>query len=264
MEQAWRVTVWGVRGAFPRLDRDNQDFGGHTSCLSVETGSGMVVLDAGSGLSALGASWQGKRLDILLTHLHLDHVMGLFSFPPVFSPDAEVHFYGRAGFRQALEALLAPPYWPVGFRDFPAAIAFHELRPGGAFDVGDVHIDTMEGRHPNGCLYYRLRGAGRRLVYALDCELDEGFSPALADFARDAGLLVWDANFVSGDLRPGWGHSTWEQGLALGRAAGVKEVLMTHYDRNYPAGFLAQQEALARGRDIVKCRFAREGMVLTL
>jgi len=263
MEQAWRVTVWGVRGAFPRLDPDNRDFGGNTSCLSVETGGAAVVLDAGSGLSALGASWKGGRLDILLTHLHLDHVMGFFSFPVVFNPNAEIHIYGRAGFRQELETLLDPPFWPVGFRNFPAAISFHELRPGEAFHVGDVEIDTMEGRHPNGALYYRLRGAGRSLVYALDCELDEGLFPELAAFARGASLLVWDANFVAGDLQPGWGHSTWEQGIVLGRAAGVKEILMTHYDRSYPSSFLFQQEALARQRDL-KCRFAREGMVIEL
>lgn len=262
MEGRWRVTVWGVRGAFPQLDGATQDFGGNTTCLSVETGGGTVILDAGSGLSALGASWKGKRLDILLTHLHLNHVMGLFSFPPVFDPGVAIHLYGRIGFRQALETLIGPPYWPVGFRDFPAAITFHELHPGEAFVAGGVKIDTMEGRHPNGCLYYRLRGADRSLVYALDCALDESLFPALAAFSKGTNLLIWDANFVTDDLHPGWGHSTWEQGLALGRAAGVKEVLMTHYDRTYSSGFLSRQEVLAQ--QDVKCRFAREGMVIAI
>jgi len=263
MAHTWRVTVWGVRGAFPQLGSAAGDFGGNTSCVSVETGGGTVVLDAGSGLSELARTWKGGRLDILLTHLHLDHIMGIVSFPPVFDPKAELHFYGPAGFRQALDTLLSPPFWPVGFRDFRANIQFHELTPGGAFRLGDVQADTLEGSHPNGALYYRLRGEGRSLVYALDCELNGDFAPRLTDFVRGADLLIWDANFVESDPHPGWGHSTWEQGLALGRQAGVGRLLMTHYDRGYTGDFLSRQEALARERDGT-CLFAREGMVLVL
>jgi len=229
----------------------------------VETGGGTVVLDAGSGLSELGRSWKGGRLDILLTHLHLDHIMGLVSFPPVFDPGAELHFYGRTGFAQALDTLLSPPFWPVGFRDFPAAVRFHELSPGASFRLGDVEAGTLEGSHPNGALYYRLRGEGRSLVYALDCELNEDIAPRLTDFARGADLLIWDANYAGADQHPGWGHSTWEQGLELGRRAGVGRVLMTHFDRGYTGEFLSRQEALARERDGA-CLFAREGMIIAL
>jgi len=263
MAHTWRVTVWGVRGAFPQLGPAAGDFGGNTSCVSVETGDGTVVLDAGSGLSELARSWTGGRLNILLTHLHLDHIIGLVSFPPMFDPKAELHFYGRTGFPQSLNTLLSPPFWPVGFRDFRASVQFHELAPGGGFRLGSVQVDTLEGSHPNGAIYYRLRGEGRSLVYALDCELTGEITPRLTGFARGADLLIWDANFVESDRRPGWGHSTWEQGLALGRQAGVGQVLMTHYDRSYTGAFLSRQEELAKAQDN-SCLFAREGMVIVL
>ncbi len=258
MERNWSLCPYGVRGAFPVTAPEMLDYGGNTSCYLAETGGEAVILDAGSGLAALGRVWRKCRADILITHLHLDHVMGLFSFPLLFDPQAEVVLYGRPGFRTALEALIRAPYWPVGFADFPAKVVFQEVSPGERFQIGGITVDTLEGNHPNDCLYYRLEAAGSRLVYALDCELTEAFAPKLAAFARGADLLVWDANFVSADLRPGWGHSTWEQGLAFAKQAGVRKVLLTHYDRDYSSSFLEEQETLAQAV-FPDCAFAREG-----
>ena len=57
----------------------------------------------------------------------------------------------------------------------------------------------------------------------LDCETDGRMSAALQAFARDGKLLIWDANFTDEDLGrcAGWGHSSWRQGMELGRAAGA-------------------------------------------
>src|SRR5947199_309802 len=73
-------------------------YGGNTSCLAVRTRSGsLVVLDAGTGIAALGRSLgHEERVDILLTHLHLDHIQGLGFFAPLFDPDTEVHIWGPA------------------------------------------------------------------------------------------------------------------------------------------------------------------------
>ena len=92
--------------------------------------------------------------------------------------------------------------------------------------------------------------------------MDQDMHTALAHFAQNADLLIWDASFAPGDLIKGWGHSTWEEGLALGRQAGAKRVLMTHYAQSYSDVFLSEQEALG-GTD-GRCLFAREGMVLRL
>ena len=85
----------------------------------------------------------------------------------------------------------------------------------------------------------------------------------LEEFALDNALPIWDANFTQADKRPGWGHSTWEEGLALGRAAGAGRILMTHYSRDYTDAFLREQERLAQEQDGA-CLFAREGMVIDL
>lgn len=258
MEKTVKISSWGVRGAFPTTDAAALDFGGNTSCYLVETDKDALILDAGSGLASLGKVWDRPRTDILITHLHLDHVMGFFSFPLVFDPGKEVNLYGPPGFRSALWRLMEPPYWPVGFSDFPARVVFREISPGEVFQIGGFRVSVLEGSHPNGCQYYRLEAAGRQIVYALDCELTADFAPKLAAFCEGADLLLWDANFVSGDLRPGWGHSTWEQGLEFAKKAGVHKVLLSHYSRDYTSGFLAAQEELARAI-FPDCDFAREG-----
>lgn len=266
MNQEWRITVWGVRGSVPRPSPDYMEYGGNSVCTALEHGNHTVILDAGTGLTPLGQALAArksvKRLDILLSHFHIDHVLGLFSFQPLFDPDIELHLYGGKGLAQYLSTLIGPPFWPLKLQEFPAQLMFHEIRPGDSFDLEDFSVSTMAGSHPGGSLLYRLDGAGKRLTYALDCEVNERMFPALAGFAQGSGLLIWDTNFTPSDLRAGWGHSTWEQGLELGRAANVGQVLMTHYNQGYPDVLLRRQEMLA-GQDSI-CRFAKEGLVMIL
>ena len=267
LKTAGTVAVLGVRGSFPMMGRDYLEYGGNTSCFLTDLGGETVILDAGSGLASLGAAvplpGRRKRVHVLLSHPHLDHIMGLFDFPLLYDPAAEICLYGDAGLRAWLGAVLGPPYWPLGLDDFQARVEVRELAPGARLMLGDgVTISTLRGNHPGDSLLYRLEGGGKALVYALDCEMNEDMSAALTSFAQDADLLIWDATFAPGDLKEGWGHSTWQEGLALGSLAGVKRVLMTHYAQNYTDGFLWEQEQLAQTDS--RCLFAREGMVLPL
>lgn len=271
MNDKWELTVWGARGSLPVPDASFLAFGGNTSCLSLDLSDTLVVLDAGSGLTTLGERMlreDRRRADILLSHCHLDHIIGLFSFAPRHSPGVELHLYGTPDVTRDLARLVGPPLWPVGLTSGGGAIHTHEVQAGEPFSlVGGaapgLTVATLEGNHPGGCLYYRLERGGRGLVYALDCELSEELFPRLAAFARGTDLLVWDASYAPEDLKPGWGHSTWAQGLALGRAAGAKRVLMTHYSTQYSDTFLQHQERLARRMDS-RAQFARERMVIEL
>lgn len=266
------VSVFGVRGAFPTLDAPFREFGGNTSCMAMNCGEDLIVLDAGSGIVGLGAALAEQsrlpRIHILLSHLHLDHIQGMMGFSALHNPEAVIHIYGEgrppAVLRECLDRVLGPPYWPIGLDDVASRPEVHEIRPEESFLIAEgITVRTLRGFHPNGSLLYRVEDEAASVVYALDCELTEDLFPRMAEFARSCSLLIWDANYTGPDLRPGWGHSTWKQGLDVARAAGAKQILMTHYDRNYTDAFLREQETLACEAD-ENCLFAREGMVINL
>ncbi len=311
MENQWKIRFWGTRGSMPRAGKEFLEYGGNTSCISVDWGGAWVVLDGGSGLINLGHAMKGNRdlrpVHILFSHLHMDHIMGLFGFGQLYEPGAEIHLYGesRAGvsFRQQLDQVTGSPYWPMGLGEVPAQVRLHQVEPGQQFclEAGGrvLRVSILRGIHPGGSLLYRLDGvpgAGddRRLsgtstvssfldqgagtgigepngtgtpgmVYGLDCELDQGMSRRLAKFAAGVDVLVWDAHFTQEDLKKhqGWGHSSWEQGVVLGKAAGAARTVMTHFAPEYTDDFLRQQEAAAREAD-GSCCFAREGMEISI
>ena len=92
-----RVCLWGTRGSIASAGPDTIAYGGNTSCAEIEGRDGtIVILDAGTGIRRVGDTYrEPRRVDILLTHLHMDHIQGLGFFAPFFQEDFEVHVWGR-------------------------------------------------------------------------------------------------------------------------------------------------------------------------
>lgn len=265
MHKNWKITVWGVRGSAPVPSQKFMEYGGNTSCISVSFENHMIIFDAGTGLSAFGREGnllKNMRLDILISHLHIDHVMGLFTFQPFLCADMEIHLYGRTGMERKLRRLLSPPWWPLRVQDFKAKLYFHEIQTDDSFQIGSVTVSAMEGNHPGGSILYRLDGDNKRLLYALDCEYNEKFFAKVSEFTRGSDLIIWDANFAPEDFREGWGHSTWKHGVKMRNAASVRRVLMTHYSHEYTDVFLHRLERVACKDN--RCIFAKEGMEIML
>ena len=87
------VTLFGTRGSIAAPGPESVRYGGNTSTVQVLGDDGTVlVLDAGTGIRRLGAQLPPgtERVDIVLTHLHMDHIQGLGFFGPLYDPDVEV------------------------------------------------------------------------------------------------------------------------------------------------------------------------------
>src|SRR5689334_8832821 len=112
-----RARIWGARGSLASPGPATVGAGGNTSCVEVRTDAGrVVVLDAGTGIRSLGATLAGEReLDLLLTHLHLDHVEGLGFFAPLHDPECTVRIWGPPQDEGTLAARIAtwlsPPFF---------------------------------------------------------------------------------------------------------------------------------------------------------
>ena len=142
------VTLWGTRGSLATPGAETARYGGNTSCVGVIGRDGTVlVLDAGTGIRAFGKTIPTtvRRVDILLTHLHMDHIQGLGFFAPLFRPDLEVHIWGpvssHISLRERLMRYLSPPLFPVSLRELPCMITLHEV-PCGDVAIGEFRVSS--------------------------------------------------------------------------------------------------------------------------
>jgi ribonuclease BN (tRNA processing enzyme) len=219
------------------------------------------------------------RVDILLTHLHMDHIQGLGFFGPLYHPGIEVHIWGPPSCRLPLETrlsrYLSPPLFPVHLRDLPRVVC-HEV-PAAPFALGPFRIRTALVCHPNPTVGYRLEEEGRSAVYLPDHEpalcLEGGrwLAPEWTsgyDLAAGADLLIHDAQFTDTEYARcvGWGHSTYQHALEFADHVGAKEIVLFHHDPAHDDLMLERllADALHRFKPTFRVSAGCEGAVFEL
>jgi phosphoribosyl 1,2-cyclic phosphodiesterase len=259
-----RVTFWGVRGSVAVSGGGFLRTGGNTTCVEIEHDGARLVLDGGTGLQSLGASVSGA-LDafLLFTHVHWDHIQGVPYFAPAFDEDSRLVFVGAPGLQSALHHQMRPPSFPVGFDAFRARTSFLELDAGQPTELGPFRVEAAEMTHPNGVLCYRITAGGRSVVFATDVEHGATLDPRLLSLAEGADLLIHDAQYTDAEYpaRRGWGHSTWEQAVAVAERAGAGRLALFHHDPTRTDDALVGIEAIATRRHPTAFA-AREGGVV--
>jgi phosphoribosyl 1,2-cyclic phosphodiesterase len=240
-----RVRLWGTRGSVAAPGADTARYGGNTSCVEVRGPNGTVlVLDAGTGIRPLGRTLgRGvRRVDVVLTHLHMDHIQGLGFFAPLYDPDVETHLWGPASttldLRGRLVRYLSPPLFPIHLRDL-RRLVLHDL-PAGEFDVGEFRIVADRVCHPGFTVGYRIAAGGATLAYLSDHEPALGVPrfPMREDWtsgyalARDVDLLIHDAQYSLAEYahHVGWGHSALDHALAFAALTRAKHLVTFHHD----------------------------------
>ncbi len=241
-----KVTLWGTRGSLASPGPDTARYGGNTSCVEVRGREGtLLVLDAGTGIRRLGLSLPQdiRRVHVLLTHLHMDHIQGMAFFRPLRTPGVEVHVWGPAtttlGLKARLMRYLSPPLFPVHLRDLGSTMMLHEV-PTKDFDVGEFRVSSALVCHPDATVGFRISADGAVLAYLPDHEPALGVPrfPMSRDWtsgygvAAGADLLIHDAQYTSEEYagRIGVGHSSLAHTLAFAELAEVKHLVPFHHD----------------------------------
>jgi phosphoribosyl 1,2-cyclic phosphodiesterase len=269
------VRFWGTRGSIACPGPDSLRYGGNTPCVEIRCGEHTLIFDAGSGIRPLGNALvkaAAKDFDIFLSHGHIDHVVGLPFFAPLFDDDRVIRIWGGnmqavGGVEEAVRKLMSSPLFPLQIEAVHATLEFHDFSAGDTIRPRPgVTVRTAPLQHPGGATGYRIEHGGGSVSYVTDVELGDGPpDAALLALTRDSGLLIIDATYTDEELsaRAGWGHSTWRQAVRLAEAAGVRRLCLFHHDPDHDDGVMDKigcAAETARPGTIV----AREGLQIDL
>lgn len=277
----FKIKFRGVRGSYPVVNPKFGEYGGNTSCVEINIGEHLIILDAGTGIISLGEELtrqshfdenvkMPKTVTILLSHLHLDHIQGLNFFAPFNNPNFKISVFGLATHDSTLYDDLKELVWgksfPVNFSDLAA-----QIKTGNALENKKIIINDKEefavqtdetpseddivitcmksNSHPqNGVIVYRISYGGKSVVYATDKESYVGSDKRMALFARKADVLIHDSQYTSEDYlsltssKQGFGHSTYEMAVETAQVSQVKQLVFYHYAPNYDDNKLSKIE----------------------
>jgi phosphoribosyl 1,2-cyclic phosphodiesterase len=279
-----RLTIWGCRGSVPTPGAETVRYGGNTSCVEVSLDDGTVlVLDAGTGIRQLGLELLNRgalRLNLLLTHLHLDHLEGLRFFAPLWDERFTVDIWGPPSpvwsLRQRIARSFSPPLFPIDLRDVPARVAFHDV-PSQAWTIEGASLAASLVVHPGPTVGFRIEAASSSFAYIPDHE--PALAGAIADkpkewisgaaIAEGVDVLLHDAQYFEDEYeqRVGWGHSSVADAVAFSRAVGARRLFLFHHEPLHSDGSLDRLEDHARSlpdANGMSPTLAREGMVVEL
>lgn len=285
-----RLKFWGVRGSIPTPGPTTVRYGGNTACLELQMGSRLFILDAGSGIRALGQDLLQRnkpvRAHVFISHTHWDHIQGIPFFTPAYIPGNHIVFHGAEEVDKALQKMIAdqmdPTYFPVEMDEMGAQLEFQAFREGD-YHIDGVKVSTMYVNHPGNSLGYKFQFEEKSLVYISDNEpfrtvpddkedwIGEDGNAKLVEFIRGADVLIHDAQYTPEEYEKHvtWGHSPFTYTVELAIKGGVKKLFLFHHDPLHNDdtidAMLANARSLAqKSKAVLEILAAKEGFVLEL
>lgn len=236
------VTVWGARGSVAVSGSGYARYGGNTTCIEVRCGKQVLIFDAGTGIVPLGQRLLAEgetQLFLFLTHCHYDHIIGLPFFAPLHKPHmslniASGHLEGRMATREIVAEVMRPPWFPVGPEVFRAGVTYQDFTPNDVLEpFPGVVLRTGRLRHPGGAVGYRVEFAGKVVTIITDTEHVPGeLDEQVLKLSEGADLMLYDSAFCDEEMNKynGFGHSSWQQAIRIGKAANVRTIGMIHHN----------------------------------
>ena len=237
------IKIYGCRGSLPVSSEAGSAFGGNTSCIRLVSGGSAIIVDAGSGIYNLQKDIDKNiPIHVLISHLHIDHIIGLSSFNPLFTSGPPVSFYtanrnANIPLAEQIFGIFKPPYWPVDLAKTANASCV-SVTDGTCFNIGSFCITPFLASHADMTISYHITDGKKTVVHLLDSEtaaMSAAEYARLVDFCKDADLVIFDSVCAPKDYEKyrGWGHSTVLDGIKLRRDTNCALMLFAHFSQNY-------------------------------
>jgi len=289
MSDEMRIKFWGVRGSYPTPGAGTVKYGGNTPSVEIQAGDRTIILDAGTGIIPLGrelarttpalaggARERAGELLLLFSHLHHDHTQGFPFFVPAYMPNAKLHIYGPDGTHESMKNVLernqSSETFPLGLRDMASSKDIQAVRESQVIVWDEDGVRVVESAnslsdeavvirihksyaHPGGVFVYRITWRGQSIVYATDTEGYVGTDKRLVKFAKDADVLIHDAQYLDehywGQMEglpstQGYGHSTVTMACEVAASSHTGQLILFHHDPSYTDDVLASMERTAK------------------
>ena len=238
------ITFYGVRGSAPTPGPTTLKYGGNTSCVHLAMDNGQdVILDAGTGMKQLGRKLFQKTtpINIILSHVHWDHIQGYPFFEPIFQADRQIDVFTSADSNDrspgALFKQMDGVNFPVTLNELPSQNTCIFDNVESILHKKNIHIIKKPLNHPGGGTAYRIEEDGMSMAYVTDNELDPPYKvhttyDEWVDFVHGVDVLIHDAQYTEDDMphKHGWGHSLISQVRQLAIDAEVGTLVMFHHD----------------------------------
>jgi phosphoribosyl 1,2-cyclic phosphodiesterase len=258
-----RLKFWGVRGSIPVPGACTLRYGGNTTCVEVRADDEIIVMDAGTGIRALGVALEEEfgsqpiDLSLLITHVHWDHIQGFPFFVPSYNDKNQLTIFGYegadAGLREILKGQMTTPFFPVELYDLPGKIDIKKLDQMD-FSLGKVRVRAKFMNHPGICVGYRLNTSSGSVAFLPDNEPFDAFklhsvkshlvSPEqtekrarneradLVEFLKGCDILILDTQYSDEEYKHhiGWGHGSLSTSVNLAIDAQVRTLVLFHHD----------------------------------
>jgi phosphoribosyl 1,2-cyclic phosphodiesterase len=273
-----KITFYGTRGSLPVSEKEFSQFGGNTACILLSFKNGRIaILDAGTGIRKLGNDFEDRNIEqydnifIGLSHTHWDHIQGFPFFKPAYDPKRHftIAISGKGQLSTDLESifetLMRQEYFPVPLNKMGAALDFWQPDQACYTAPSGIRIHATRHNHPGGAYGYRIIEGETSLVYCTDVEHGERIDARVVSLAKNADLLIHDAQYSGDELKEkrGWGHSSWEQAVEVAQQANVKRLALFHHDPEHNDAFILNMEKECQKR-FPEAFFAREEMEIEI
>jgi ribonuclease BN (tRNA processing enzyme) len=231
---------------------------GNTVSILIDTKNYYIILDAGDGIYKIDQYVKDdKPIVVLLSHLHLDHIIGLHTLAK-FSFSQQVNIYGYKGTKRRIKQIIKHPFSsPISA--LPIKVKLYDLDEG-SYNIG-FPLACKLLKHADPCLGYRLELEDKIITYCTDT----GLCSNLFELARAADLLITECSFKPGQEDWGWPHLKPEDGALVAVKSQVKKLFLTHFDASIYKTIKERKEAEVVASKIFENSFmASDGLEIEL